>query len=448
MKAQEFVTIPKAEYESLLALIPLVEKLTKRVAELEEKLSIKNSSNSGIAPSKDENRNRSLRISKGLKRGGQQGHTGNTLKMTATPDKIIDLKPNYCSLCGSDVSAQRMFLKEKRQNIVIPPIQAIVEEYRNYACTCNCGAKLEGGFPSDISPGISYDRSCEALVAYLHSRQYIAHNRIAEMCKYVFNLSISEGTIQNMLYRFSDRIEHTYLAIKEKVSGADWLGCDETGVFVNTKKWWLWTWQNNDYTYLAASPSRGAITIENEFPDGFKHTTLVHDCLAAQFKVEASAHQICLPHLLRELNHLTSLYRNKWSSECKQVIKDIIEQKNQMDITHYYQPNDKVQTLEERLDRLLDYPIPIKHQKLKTFKDRLIKNRKSLTQCLYKISVPTDNNGSERAIRNVKVKQKISGHFRTPKGFIVYAKIRTVIDTLIKQNLNIFEYLKLASQIG
>ena len=378
----------------------------------------------------------------------KRGIKGKTLDMSSTPDKVIESKPNFCSFCGSDVSANLMFLKEKRQKVVLPPIKPIVEEYRSYGCTCNCGVKLEGGFPCNISPGISYDSGCEALVAYLHSRQYIPHNRVAEICKHVFNLSISEGTIQNMLNRFSVRVKGVYAAIKQKVAFADWLGCDETGVFVNTKKWWLWTWQNDEYTYLAASSSRGAITIEKEFPDGFQHTTLVHDCLPAQFKVEAYAHQVCLPHLLRELNHLTSLYRNPWSSECKELLKQIIKLKNQMSITDYDQPNVEVQTMEERLDRLLGKSIPIKHQKLKTFKDRLIKRRHSIMQCLYQADVPADNNGSERALRNAKVKQKISGHFRTSKGFEVYSIIRTVIDTLIKQKLNIFENLKLAAQIG
>lgn len=442
---EELITITKREYAALKT---LVSQLSQRVAQLEVRLNLKkNSSNSGIAPSQDENRKRSLRESEGRKSGGQQGHRGSTLEMSDSPNKVIDLKPNFCSYCGSDVSSKLMFLKERRQKVVLPPIQPIVEEYRNYECTCSCGAKLEGGFRCDISPGISYDSGCEALVAYLHSRQYIPHNRVVEICKNVFNLSISEGTIQNMLYRFSDRVKGIYSLIKQKLATADWLGCDETGVFVNTKKWWLWTWQNDKYTYLVASPSRGAATIENQFPDGLKQTSLVHDCLSAQFKVAAHTHQVCLPHLLRELNHLSSLYRNEWSSECKQLLKEVIELKNKIVIGQYHQYNGEIKIIEERLDRLLEKKIPIKHQKLKTFKDRLIKIRNCITQCLYQNALPADNNGSERALRNAKVKQKISGQFRTSKGFEVYATIRSVIDTMIKQNLNILDNLNLAAQI-
>ena len=55
---------------------------------------------------------------------------------------------------------------------------------------------------------------------------------------------------------------------------------------------------------------------------------------------------------------------------------------------------------------------------------------------MYYHEVPPDNNGSERAIRNVKVKQKISGQFKSFTGAKTFAILRSVIDTAIKNNLN------------
>jgi transposase len=53
--------------------------------------------------------------------------------------------------------------------------------------------------------------------------------------------------------------------------------------------------------------------------------------------------------------------------------------------------------------------------------------------------VPPDNNASEQAIRNVKVKMKVSGGFRNKegKGAERYAKIRSVIDTTIKNGQDV-----------
>jgi hypothetical protein len=50
--------------------------------------------------------------------------------------------------------------------------------------------------------------------------------------------------------------------------------------------------------------------------------------------------------------------------------------------------------------------------------------------------VPPDNNGSERAIRNVVVKRKISGQYKSMDGAIIFATLRSVIDTAIKSGQN------------
>ncbi len=45
------------------------------------------------------------------------------------------------------------------------------------------------------------------------------------------------------------------------------------------------------------------------------------------------------------------------------------------------------------------------------------------------------------AIRNVKVKQKISGQFKVEQAAQNFAKIRSVIDTTLKNGLNLLEAL-------
>ncbi|HEY0175484.1 MAG TPA: hypothetical protein VGC08_03835 [Pedobacter sp.] len=66
--------------------------------------------NSSIPPSKDENRPQrtsSLRGSRGKSSGGQKGHEGSTLKMSATPDHIIEHQPWFCNCCGLDLEDQQ-----------------------------------------------------------------------------------------------------------------------------------------------------------------------------------------------------------------------------------------------------------------------------------------------------------------------------------------------------
>ena len=80
------------------------------------------------------------------------------------------------------------------------------------------------------------------------------------------------------------------------------MGSDETGTNVNNKKYWTWTWQTETETFITVSPSRGFATIDNTFPQGFPKAVLVSDSLSTQLKTTAYKHQLCLAHLLRELN--------------------------------------------------------------------------------------------------------------------------------------------------
>jgi transposase len=81
------------------------------------------------------------------------------------------------------------------------------------------------------------------------------------------------------------------------------------------------------------------------------------------------------------------------------------------------------------------------HQKVQAFINRLIKNRQSVLTFLYYENVPSDNNSSEQAIRNIKVKAKVSGQFRSDKGANRFAILRSVIDTTIKNNQSVFHAL-------
>ena len=65
------------------------------------------------------------------------------------------------------------------------------------------------------------------------------------------------------------------------------------------------------------------------------------------------------------------------------------------------------------LSELLAKEIPDEYPKALTLKKRLVKNRDHILTFLHEPDVPPDNNGSERAVRNFKVKQKISVLFRS-----------------------------------
>lgn len=374
------------------------------------------------------------------KTGGQKGHKGSSLKMSKNPDKIIKHIPNYCRTCGEELDSNLSQLHERKQEVVLPPIKPEYVEHQSYQCVCKkCNGKTIGQMPTHLKANIQYGKNVRALVAYLSVYQYLPANRLKKFLMDFGNLPMSEGTIFNILESMSNKAQPIYQKIKERIQTSNFVGSDETGVHINKDKAWFWVFQNSTLTFILASYSRGYQTIINTFADGFPLSVYVSDCLPAQLKIASLAKQLCLAHLMRELKNFEETFNYKWAGKLKQLFKNTIEYKKQMCKNDFSDSNPKVKEFEQELSTILETDTLDMHKKAKAFVNRLIKNRNSIFTFLYYEEVPPDNNGSERSIRNLKVKMKISNQFKSFKFAQHYAVIRSVIDTTIKNSMNIFD---------
>ena len=242
-----------------------------------------------------------------------------------------------------------------------------------------------------------------------------------------------------MLGKLAKKAKPAYEMIKNKLAleMGGFIGSDETGVKVGSEKYWAWTWQNDEATFITITDNRAQRSITETFGAGFENAVLVHDCWKSHFNTPALSHQICMAHLLRDLNYLTERYNHKWNRICKILFKNALSLKNQMDGSDYFIPQAKRPFIEKRLDKLLEYSLPTEHEELVSFQKRLVKYRHYLLTFLCHQKVPPDNNASERAIRNIKVKQKVSGQFKSPNGAFIFAVLRSVTDTVLKNKQNV-----------
>lgn len=452
MTAEEKIQALEKEVAFLRALVfqltSKVDMLTQENIELRKELAFyksgRDSSNSSMPPSTDikpPNRNLSLRKKGGKKPGGQKGHEGNTLQMNANPDEVIKHSPQECEACGRNISRQDEQMVSKGQLIELPPIKPIYIEHQLYSRICICGHCTRASFPQGISATIKYGASVEATISYFHARQYIPVQRMQELLSHLFGLPVSQSTVINIIKRFAEKAIPTYLDIKDQIQKANVVGSDETGCNVNGKNIWYWTWQNLAYTFIVLSNNRGEATITDNFPKGFPNAILSHDRWAAQCLTNAFGHQLCLSHILRELKGLDELYGHGWSTSMKELFMDALELERNTKPERYAWIRKKAQKFEKRLTALLNRKLKEKHHKSIALQKGLLKHRDKIFQFLYHPEVPSDNNGSERAIRNIKVKQKISGQFRSADHAQFFAIIRSVIDTAIKQGMDIFTEL-------
>jgi transposase len=366
--------------------------------ELERYKTRKNSNNSSLPPSKDENRpprTSSLREKSGRKPGGQPGHEGNTLEMTETPDEIIEHHSCFCPECGKDVSE-------------LP---------------------------------VKYGKSIETLIGYLSVRQYLPFKRLQEIMNDIFKVQISEGGLHLLMNRLASKGADAYEMIRQKVLQSQVIGTDETGVKINGKNHWFWTWQNNRATFIAPSTNRGTTTIIENMSGISGEAVLVHDCWKAHFQTPVKTHQLCTAHLERETKYLEERYKVAWPVRFRAMLREAHKLKKQFTPVDFYSPNHLCSLLEKELDNLLSETLDPKHKELIAFQKRITKYRDYVFTFLYHPNVPPDNNGSERAIRNVKVKQKISGQFKIFGAAENFAILRSIIDTAIKNNQNVVEAL-------
>lgn len=444
--------IIKKQSKTIASQAKEIEDLKRLLSEKEVRTTSKNSH---LPPSKDltrsskkdVKRNQTLREKSDRPVGGQKGHKGYNLKIKAQPDVIEDLIPNYCNDCGASLDSEAVFVG-RRQVIDIPPIVPITTEYRQYSKVCTCGNCQSSSYPQHAQYPIQYGPNIQGYVIYQNIYQYMPFQRLQDFFKKVMNLSISKGTIENMIRRASKKAEPAYENLRQVIEVSFFVGSDETGGKVNGKKNWFWVWQTALVTYIVAACSRSKQVIEDTFPDGLPESIVCSDRLAAQLSTVSKGAQICLVHLLRDLNYLIEKEETEWATQFKQLLKDAIQLKKEFkrEQKQYNKKDQRVTLIEQRADNLLKSTFEElewtkeKQHKTMTFYKGMVKLRQALFPFLYYEQVLPDNNGSERAIRPIKVKMKISGQFKSLQN--EFAILRSVIDSAIKNGQSPFEAIK------
>ena len=415
--------------------------LRKRLSKYEQPS--KDSKNSSVPPSKEGLKTEVIRRTNSLREksdkpvGGQTGHQGYTRKIVDAPDLILDHSSHYCQDCGRDISALEATLEYTTQEIDIPLIAPIIKEHRHSAKVCSCGCHNRPYAPKKRGGNnITFGKNIQALVTYLNVVQCVPYERLQSMLKTIFSIEMSQGTISNIIQVAKTKAEPAIKLIKDYIRGSSVVGFDESGCYCNGRLDWSWIAQTPHSTLVFRASSRAGKVLENQFgADVLKNITAVTDRHAAYFALDFKDHQICLAHILRELQYLNELDPNQdWSKKVEELLKETIHKRNE-------NPSTKIDASPwlKKLDDLLK--ISLGH--LKKYFDRLrnglIKYKNYIFNFLENPAIPSNNNGSERGIRKLKIKQKISGTFRSDNGADAFMTLHSITDTAWKNNQSPFE---------
>jgi len=421
-----------------------IAKLLERLEDLERRLGL-NSRNSSKPPSSDGLRKpspQSLREKSGKPTGGQKGHKGGTLRQLDTPDAVVVHDLTNCPNCAAHIADNEVIGINRRQIFDIPEPRIVVTEHQVLRKHCHvCDKEVVAVFPEYVRAPAQYGARVQALAVYLHQQQMIPEDRLSQAFQDIFGLAISATSIANMSSAFAEKIMPLVQTIAEKLRMAAVSHMDESGLRV-TKLHWIHVHCDSQWTHYRVTEKRGDVT------QGVVGI-VVHDHFKSYYKLDGVTHALCGAHHLRELKALTEIEKEPWAIRMSRLLKIGCHQVNNKTLTPA-----RVDRLERMYDHIVlqglafhEKQTPLARGKRGRQKHRVGHNlvirlrdyKADALRFIFCPEVPFTNNQAEQDVRMIKVKQKISGGFRTLAGAQIFATTRSYFSTMRKQSVNLFQ---------
>jgi len=443
--------------ESAQEYIETIERELARLRAENEKLKgqlLMNSRNSSKPPSSDglkkplipgSQRRRSKR-----KPGGQPRHPGVTLGRRLRPDQTVVHRVCQCGDCGKNLSAALPLSTESRQVFDLPPVEIKVTEHRTETKQCpTCFNITQSAFPPGVEARVGYGPNFKGLALYLMHRQLIPARRTAEILEGVFGTAVSIGSLSEWSKAAFRGLAGFEKQLIDELTHSPVAHFDETGMRCEKSLYWLHSASTASLTFHGMHPRRGvdAMTEFGILPH-FRGVA-VHDHWDPYFTFEKCLHALCNSHILRELTFLLEVQGLKWAGRIKTLLTAILRHVDKAKARGQQSLYLKTRLrFLKRYESLLKQGFrwhreqpelpqaargPAKQSKGKNLLDRLTVRSVEILRFMGDFRVPFTNNQGEQDIRMNKVKQKISGCFRTLEGARVYCRIRSYFSTMQKQ---------------
>jgi transposase len=455
---------PGPSYEDLAALVARqaeqIVRLEAEVVELRRQLG-QNSQNSSRPPSSDspfvKPAPKSLRRRSGRKPGGQQGHPGSTLARVADPNSVVRHEPGPCGGCGADLAKAPEVGVERRQLFDLPPMTVRVTEHQLVARRCACGVTTCGTPPDGVVAPVQYGPRITAIIVYLYVGQFLSKRRTAQALAELFGTPVSEGTVATMTKRAAAGLDGFLDHVKDRIAGSEVVGFDETGLRVAGRLHWVHCARTGKYTLITCHPKRGRKGIDDAGVLGRFSGIAVHDAWAPYDTYLDPDHQLCCAHALRELQAVAETAPPDtqrpsqwcWADQAADALvamqtlvaeaiaagADTADPDALGAQVHLYRSAAQLGITQTaaRSD-----PVMKKHNALA---HRLIDRQDDYLRFTTDWRIPADNNGSERDIRMIKLRQKVSGCLRTLTGAKQFCAIRSYLSTAAKHGQHHFDTL-------
>jgi transposase len=427
------------------ALFARVDALVARVAVLESenaalradlKVPPKTPDNSGTPPSQGRKANGDGKASPKAR-----VHAGAHRPLHPNPTRCEAVRVERCPHCRADVGNVAQMAVQTYDRIEIPEIAPDVTRVVLHGGVCPCCAgRFKAAAPTGLEPGSPFGPNLRAFVLYLRFGQAIPFERLARLMRDLFGLEISEGALANMLQDSAPAFAAQTSLIKQCLLSSTVLASDETSVRVGKKTFWTWVFHHADSACFVIRPSRGKVVV-GEFLGDVRPAVWISDRLGAQMGWATRDQQVCLAHLLRDVQYAIDAGDAAFAPGMKHLLQRAVRigrrrpTLSDATLLAYHA------RLERSLDQLLK-PEPTTKAGLKL--QRIIKRfRQSLFVFLTDREVSPTNNGSEQALRPCVIFRKVTNGFRSLWGADLYADVRSVLETARRRGIPILQAIRI-----
>jgi transposase len=445
LSREELVEMVLAEHAQLEASQAIIAKLEVDIEALKLKLEKgkrprTNSNNSSQPPSRDQKSN-APKDRRKRRHGPPVGHVKYERKFVAEPDHIVEVKPQVCEDCQTDLRETSGLLADVNQITELPEGKAEVIEVRQYEVKCPCcGEKQTVEPPAGLELERTFGARFEGTVVYFRQEQHMSYVRTQAALRDLHGVKISQGGIDKIMQRAGQQAVQKLEAIQNEIQQSKVIHSDETGSRVGGQNWWQWVFCSLTAVLHVIRSNRSVDVIKDVMAD---HIADVwgSDCYSAQMKAPSKEHQLCLAHQLRNLQAVVDLYPAAfWPRAMQAMFRSAIHTYNQRD--HLSPPEFQAQV--RRIERICNWLLErsLEQREAKRLLKRYLKYRNCLFVFLQRTDVSPTNNISERHLRPSVIHRKVIGCFRSGWGARAYAAIASVIDTAELNGVHAFDAIQ------
>ena len=408
-----------------------------------------NSSNTSQPPSTDRKGAKPAnayngREKTGRRAGGQKGHRGITLTKADVEEEIRSGRCRHQVRIIGDPAGKTYITKYKIDIDVAP----VITEIRIYA-------DGEGRYavPAQYRSDVVYGANVKAMAVALYSEGVMSNDRIAAFLNAVSGggLRLSEGSVYRFCSSFSRKSEGSITHLEEELLNQPVVSTDATAITVNGRQGYIRNFSGAGSVLYRAMKDKTLDAMHKiRFLELFAGI-LVHDHETALYHF-GTGHGECNVHLIRYLRKNTEDTGNTWSGEMIKLLCEmnqarkaaIVEGASCFEtsvVAGYEKEYDSLIASGRGENKRTKHRYAKKEEK--ALLNRMERYKWNHLLFLHDFRVPFDNNMSERDLRKAKNRQKMAGGFRKASGHEMYCNILTIVETLKRRKMAIFENIKM-----